>query len=46
MTVDPFAATPAARAVVFSGMSVGFAMVFCECHSVSLRRERIAPPRP
>src|SRR5438445_1049144 len=46
MTVDPFAVTPTARAVVSSGMSVGLALVFRECHYRTSGGLRKALPRP
>src|SRR5258708_5713391 len=45
MTADPFAATHTAR-VVFSGMSVGFALIFRTFHSRSSDGLRKALPRP
>ena len=46
MTVDPFAVTPTARAVVSSGMSVGLALIFLTCHGVHSCGKRVVPPRP
>src|SRR5260370_14198470 len=46
MTVDPFAATRTARAIIFSGMSVRFALVFRESHYRSSGGLRKTLPRP
>src|SRR2546427_1151415 len=46
MTVDPFAVTRTARAVVSSGMSVGLALIFLTCHGVHSCGKRVVPPRP
>jgi hypothetical protein len=46
MTVDPFAVTTTVGAVMCSGMSVGLALIFMECHKVFSGGEREALPRP
>ena len=46
MTVDPLVATRTARVVIFSGMSVRFALVFRESHYRSSGGLRKALPRP
>ena len=44
MTIGLVAATTGA--VVSSGVSVGFALIFRECHNISSSGERKAAPRP